>query len=443
LGVPFKHWQFDSWFYPKDGGVDAGGTGGAVTNWTALDSVFPSGMEHIQDLLGLPTIMHNRQWSPKSEYIKHWTDIEWYISSECAVPMDPVKFFDRFFRQQEGWGLSMYEQDWMVTEYDCTAALQSNITMGDLWLKGMAEGAARSGRTVQYCMPTPYEVLSASALPAVTNARATDDYFHPTTSLTEQWAIGQTALFYWALNILPFKDGFYSSTHKQVGGQTEGPETHPDREAIMATLSAAMVGPMDGIYLLNASRVMTTCRADGTVLKPDRPLTPPDACFAAGKPMCQVFQTYSDVSRDYRVQYYFNNDGEAPLNAAEVDLAGAAGKKTHVIYNWYSGEVSFLGSKNILSAGYEGHIYATVAPIKAGWALLGEIEKYVTSSTLRFSGFKLDAGLSLDVFGVKGESVKVCAVETSSLSKVCKELSFSQAGKQKVSFTVVDLAAVV
>merc|ERR1719272_2067746 len=84
-----------------------------MTSWTALDSVFPSGMEHIQDLLGLPTIMHNRQWSPKSDYIKQWTDIEWYISSKCAVPMDPVKFFDRFFSQQENWGLSMYEQDWM------------------------------------------------------------------------------------------------------------------------------------------------------------------------------------------------------------------------------------------------------------------------------------------------------------------------------------------
>ena len=32
LGVRFGHWQFDSWFYPKDGGVDPGGGGGGVTN---------------------------------------------------------------------------------------------------------------------------------------------------------------------------------------------------------------------------------------------------------------------------------------------------------------------------------------------------------------------------------------------------------------------------
>ena len=52
LGVPFGHWQFDSWFYPKDGGVNPGGGGGAVTNWTALPEVFPSGMAAIQQVGG-------------------------------------------------------------------------------------------------------------------------------------------------------------------------------------------------------------------------------------------------------------------------------------------------------------------------------------------------------------------------------------------------------
>ena len=48
--------------------------------------------------------------------------------------------------------------------------------MGDLWLAGMAEGAASTKRTVQYCMPYTNMILSAAALPAVTNARASEDY---------------------------------------------------------------------------------------------------------------------------------------------------------------------------------------------------------------------------------------------------------------------------
>jgi hypothetical protein len=64
------------------------------------------------------------------------------------------------------------------TEYDGVTHLQTNISLADAWLYGMAAGAASSNRTVQYCMPYPNDLLSASAYPAVTNARATGDYFH-------------------------------------------------------------------------------------------------------------------------------------------------------------------------------------------------------------------------------------------------------------------------
>ena len=47
--------------------------------------------------------------------------------------------------------------------------------------------------------------------------------------MDSQWAVGATALFYWAIGILPFKDGFYSSTNPQVGGQTVGPEKNPGK----------------------------------------------------------------------------------------------------------------------------------------------------------------------------------------------------------------------
>jgi hypothetical protein len=65
----------------------------------------------------------------------------------------------------------MHEQDWMCTEYDNVKHLQTNISMGDLWLEGMAVGAASSNRSVQYCMPYANQVLSAAAYPAVTTGR--------------------------------------------------------------------------------------------------------------------------------------------------------------------------------------------------------------------------------------------------------------------------------
>lgn len=102
INVPFGHWQFDSWFYPKDGKVGPGGGGGGVTNWTAMPSVFPSGMAAIQAALKLPTVMHNRQWSPKSDYIKDSTlPFKWLSGPDWAVPSDPAAFFTWFFQQQQ------------------------------------------------------------------------------------------------------------------------------------------------------------------------------------------------------------------------------------------------------------------------------------------------------------------------------------------------------
>ena len=57
-----------------------------------------------------------------------------------------------------------------------------------VYTAGMAHGAAKSNLTVQYCMPYPNDLLSASYLAPVTNARATGDYFHA----DDQWAVGAT-----------------------------------------------------------------------------------------------------------------------------------------------------------------------------------------------------------------------------------------------------------
>ena len=289
-GVPFGHWQFDSWFYPKDATVGPGGGGGGVTNWTADPRIFPSGMAAINKALdGMPMVMHNRQWSPNSDYIKNLA-FTWQTGPKWAIPDDPAAFFTWFFTtQQQGWGLTMYEQDWMCTEYDGVGALQSNVSLADVWLEGMAAGAAAGGLAVQYCMPYAHDILSGASHAAVTNARASDDYFHAAGH--RNWAIGGTAMFYWGLGILPFKDGFYSSNLPQVGGQTVGPENDPDREALMATLSGAMVGPMDGIGLLNATRTMQSCRSDGVIPKPDVPVTTDDWCFGHTDPGCLVYST--------------------------------------------------------------------------------------------------------------------------------------------------------
>jgi len=302
---------------------------------------------------------------------------------------------------------------------------------------------------VQYCMPYPNDVLAASSHAAVTNARATGDYFHA----LEQWAIGGTSLFYWAIGVLPFKDGFYSSTAKQIGGQTVGPETHPDREALMSTLSCAMVGPMDGIYLLNASRVMTSCRKDGILLKPDRPLATSDACFLRADPTCHIYHTYTDIplsgsgvngvsGSSFRAHYICSNRVE-PITSAMLYHPSAA--RRHFYYNWYTGQAGLFDASNDLAAGYEGTIYTVIAPMLANsWIVLGEISKYVPLARKRISGVAVDgSSVQLTVEGVSGEEVTLCALHcvtdcesgaNPSIEKVCQTAHFGSAGEQRVVF---------
>ena len=68
-------------------------------------------------------------------------------------------------------------------------------------------------------------------------------------------------------------------------------------QALVATLSGAMVGVMDGNGLVNRTRALQTCRADGLLLKPDRPATAVDACFTdhADPAECATTSTYADI----------------------------------------------------------------------------------------------------------------------------------------------------
>ena len=448
LGVPFGHWQFDSWFYPKDSDVEKGGGGGAVTNWTALDSVFPSGIPSMvqNNLNGMPMIMHNRQWSPVSDYIANNEPkgMEWLSSNGAAVPKDPFVFFEWFFQQQDGWGLMMYEQDWLSKEYDLITFMTQNITLADDWLYGMVHGVAVSGRTEQFCMPYAYDILVAGALTeTVTNARATNDYFHA--SNHRNWAIGATSLFYSALEILPFKDGFYSSNLLQPGGQEDGPETDPDRETLMAVLSTAQVGPMDGLGYLNASRILRTCRSDGMILKPDRPIVLADACFhRGGDPYyCDVFVTLTTIS-SHLTHFLYVDDPTSLVHSESIAdlLAPEQAPGDSILFNFYTRAFRSVTPDTILTdidPGYEGHTYLLIAPVLfSHWAFVGEVDKYVPVSSFRFQTIALedDESLHITLVAAPNETVgPICAVYDAT-SLICDSITNSLSQNATLSLTL-------
>jgi len=263
------------------------------------------------------------------------------------------------------------------------------------------------------------------------------------------WAIGGTALFYWALGYLPFKDGFYSSTQPQAGGQTVGPELRPDREILIAVLSGAMVGAMDGMHLLNRSRVLASCRSDGVLLKPDAPITTADECFRTGEDpsLCFVYTTQAALPAEEGselrppkgavkeegaaptkggrpaarnetiVRYAFVGDAR-PLTPRMVGLTSTS--SPHGVYNWYTGQSrALLPGANTVEAGYEGHSYAMIVPLlcrhgDVAIVPLGEVTKYVPLSRKRVASLQCSPTapptLRLGVHGAESEVVSLCAL---------------------------------
>jgi hypothetical protein len=68
-------------------------------------------------------------------------------------------------------------------------------------------------------------------------------------------------------------------------------------------------------------------------------------------------------------------------------------------------------------------------PIVNGWVFVGEPDKYVTSSTLRFPNVESKVGaLRVVVRGVAGEDVHVCAAAADSFKLQCQTASFTKDG---------------
>jgi hypothetical protein len=91
------------------------------------------------------------------------------------------------------------------------------------------------------------------------------------------WEIGLTSIFLDALGIAPFKDDFLTSTN-EPGNPYQGVkgEPFPDFQAAVATLAAGPIWPSSGLTFTNWTLLHRSVRADGRILRADRPATLPD-----------------------------------------------------------------------------------------------------------------------------------------------------------------------
>eukprot|EP01065_Artemidia_motanka_P040809 TRINITY_DN5189_c0_g1_i1.p1 TRINITY_DN5189_c0_g1~~TRINITY_DN5189_c0_g1_i1.p1 ORF type:complete len:763 (+),score=245.59 TRINITY_DN5189_c0_g1_i1:62-2350(+) len=272
-GIPFKYLQLDSWWYVK-------GTGGGIRTWTAPESKFPHGLPSLYSHTEWPVVAHSKYYSSDNVYSKkNGGKYDFVSNGGYEMPVD-ADFWVDMFANSSGWGLSVFEHDWLHNEWENIPAARASATIPGMWLSQMGAGAAAAGLKIQYCMAYPRFAMASAAIPAVNQIRVSDDYRVDVTSKYDRPVnlyTGASSLLAWALNLAPSKDTFWS-TPKQAGYR-DGHEAQPAAHAAVATLTCGPVGPGDKAGNSNATLIATTCMANGTLLQPTRPATPTDDYF--------------------------------------------------------------------------------------------------------------------------------------------------------------------
>lgn len=437
--------------------------------------MFPSGLRALTRTLDAPLVMHMGEWvgftatSGAPPYSTN-TSCHWVVEPKASLPAagDDGGFWDWLFGSMAANGLFVYKLDHSQEQMpDMNYTLQ-NVGVTETWLRSMAEAAQKHGVNKQYGGHISSGFLHSLRLHNAHVARVSNDYIPGlrrlanactvgadphTTSPSGNVLLGKDSLYPWALGIFPYKDAFFSGPQHWAnttcfmsarGPESSGytkpewwgvQETFPELHALVSALTAGPVASGDGIGDMNAVLLRRTCRMDGVLLKPDRPAFVIDAwwqqhAFGRGGPKGEVTQTSTTIG-DMTWRYVLGAALTSDYDVDALDLglssaeAGVAWRRQYgdafampragdmVLFNRSS--PLLLSIHPMADDKWGWYTFWRTAPINCagrGWALLGEVDKFVSVSAQRFNAVKARCGgtalaLEIDINGAPGENVSL------------------------------------
>jgi len=396
-GVPVHAFELDSWFYPHEksravqevGYLDTVPPTGML-RWEPREDVLPQGVDGLRARLGdPPLILHSRHVSARSPYVD---EDAWWLQHGLAHPKDP-RFFARWMRDAAAWGATCYEQDWMWVIWFGMPPLRAEPGRARAWQRALDAAAAELGLSLIWCMATPADFAEATRLPRVAAVRTCDDYrFADDPAFLWTWFLVVNAMA-GALGLWPFKDVFFSARGEGIDG-----DPHPEVEALLSALSGGPVGIGDRLGRTDPAVVARTCRADGLLVKPDRPVAALDASLLGAPRRGEGLLWGEAGSGAWRyVVALHAADTDAPV-ADALALGGEA-----LVYDWRRGTAG-PAARIEATLGHRDWAYHVVCPIRDGVALIGDPERYATMGDQRV--VPVD-DRSAEVHGAPGETVTV------------------------------------
>ena len=131
-------------------------------------------------------------------------------------------FYTEIFTQGLAQGMVGTELDYEHVDYEKFHILRYEVGYAERWLQALSDAAVNLKVPVQFCMSYPRFILETLRLPAVTNARASDDFNVDGPAYQYQGSggdinnnlkpFGHTTLFFWAMGLRTSKDNLWTTS---------------------------------------------------------------------------------------------------------------------------------------------------------------------------------------------------------------------------------------
>jgi len=278
--LPVRQMMLDAyWMY------NTRANGNCKLNDSAWPLPLPRGLRSLADATGMGLILYNGPQCANASYAAQWPLVDSLFWDQgwgagvlsCVAGASSRAFYDDLFARLAAQGMSSFTQDFLDFQGLLFPAFLQDAAGNAPWMAGQADAALAAGVAVQYCMALPADILQSSLHPAVTNARASDDYGVGSMS---SWRIAGSSLLLSALGMRASKDNF------ATGAATDrGQETSPFLSAAVCALSGGPVGFSDALFKTNPAVLWPTTTRNGTLLHASRSATSLDQQFAGTGPL--------------------------------------------------------------------------------------------------------------------------------------------------------------
>lgn len=422
--VPVASIEFDSWFYPHE-------ITRPVTALNYPSIVPPTGMlrwEPRHDVLGegsiknlrerlgnRPLILHSRHISSRSDYTADpfLKTEEWWIDSDRAHPAGSA-LFRRWMQQAADWGATAYEQDWIVEVWLGVRQLRERPGRIETWQHQLNTAAKENNINLIWCMATMADMAHAVSLTQVVAVRSCDDYrYARDPSILWRWHLTVSALIR-SLGLLPFKDVFMSHSNDSNLPDING-DPNAMLEACLAALSAGPVGIGDRLRRTNIDLVRKTCRADGTLIKPDLPLAALDRSIRDPTGLLWAETNSGPWRYIVAIRTGIGLDGAPEDNEPLTEALHLGSSTPSLVYNWKAKTAELVNTVTASLRLHEWTLWIACPTIDAATAmcpftLIGDTNTFATMGDRRiriYPDLVSADKILFDVLGVQDEDVEI------------------------------------